>query len=445
MISTESVRNLYGCLRFYAHLLAAIAVAAKENDSIGFNSHLSVLEGSRENPDFRKAGFRPLTELLPVATVFGETYQYRVAAGSGDIRFGQHDGSCWSDVVYNCTAHDLSGLIKRLCITGENDFTPWPWYTTPEGVAEWKRYRPRLLDDFPNVQARILDRFGEIPSQLRKAFIGLDREQEAVVRAIQNDRRQHELSEATRRAAPAWPVEHARAVIDRVLPLLREGAKAYPMSRLYFEPADHQGEQVVALAHSEGKATHRLDELCGEVEPALSVIGADIRIAGHTSFARIVAWLFRSDPVADGGDRQDGVGNPFDVVAEGISRFVARLGKSASDGMDKEEPADGRNGRRTSKTPIPKRFLLAFRAFELAENCARRKLTILEAWEQLRNDTATINAIAESDELSKYEIPPTAETFGSYVGKGRSAVGQSRKMPKVGRTGRSIVRPDGSQ
>jgi hypothetical protein len=445
MISTERVQDMYGCLRWYAHLLAAIAVAAKENDPIGFDSHLSILEGGRENPEFRKSGFRPLLELLSVTSVLWETHEYRVAAGAGDIRFGQHDGACWSDVVYNCAAHDLAGLIKRLCITGENDFTHWPWYTTPEGVAEWKKYRPRLLGDFPKVQARILDRFGEIPSQLGKTFIGLEREKAAVLRAILNDNRQRELSEATRKTAPAWSSETALAMIDRVLPLIREGASDHPKCRLFFEPADHKSEQAVALFNAEGDATRRLDELCDEVEPALLVVGADIRIAGRTSFARIVVWLFRSDPIPESDDPEDGFGNPFDVVAEGISRFVARVVRVDSQATEEEKSETGGKGNHTAKPRIPGRYLKAFRAFELAESCAGKKLTIPQAWEHLQNDTATINAFAESDELSDYTIPPTAETFGSYVGKGRSALGQARKMPKRGRTGRSIVRPDGSQ
>ncbi len=84
---------------------------------------------------------------------------------------------------------------------------------------------------------------------------------------------------------------------------------------------------------------------------------------------------------------------------------------------------------------LPPKIRLAYLAATCAETKNGRTMTDREAWDWLKE-----NGITGADELNDYELP-LPETFADYLTKARRALGEQRKQPRGGRTGRTVKRP----
>jgi len=91
--------------------------------------------------------------------------------------------------------------------------------------------------------------------------------------------------------------------------------------------------------------------------------------------------------------------------------------------------------KQTKVASLPPRVRLAYLAAQYAELKKECKLSDPDAWQYLKE-----NGIEGAGELDNYKLPPQG-TFADYMTEARRAMGEKRKSPRGGRTGRSIIRP----
>lgn len=106
--------------------------------------------------------------------------------------------------------------------------------------------------------------------------------------------------------------------------------------------------------------------------------------------------------------------------------------------QDLESPID------PNRKPLRLPEVLAFKAAQLAESIAGKRLQDAEAHKNLKDDPITEQALSGDAELKGYELP-SLKTFRRYLSTARTFFGCPRKMPTRGRSGRSLVRLDGSR
>jgi hypothetical protein len=89
---------------------------------------------------------------------------------------------------------------------------------------------------------------------------------------------------------------------------------------------------------------------------------------------------------------------------------------------------------REDVSSLPKAIRLAYLAAAWAEAKEGRQLTDREAWTYLRE-----NGIENAEGLDSYQLP-MQDTFADYLNRARRSLGEKRKTPRGGRTGRSAIR-----
>jgi hypothetical protein len=194
------------------------------------------------------------------------------------------------------------------------------------------------------------------------------------------------------------------------------------------------------------EAASFMREILKRVVPHLRALGADLDATTPMNISTwLVEWLSaRPDAATLPGD-------PFAFFAEGFRRFAAEFRESVRPAETTDEKPDGGGKNRNiespadpNRKPLRKCVRLAYKAATLAETVAEETLKDADAHERLRNDTATIDALGKDCDFEEYEVPDL-KTFRRYLTDARAFHDCPRKMPKGDRTGRSLVRLDGSR